>query len=269
MSVISKLKKQENFTFVESTLANYIINHIDTAYKMSLKELADVSHVSKPSVIRLYRKVGCQSYREFSIALQLEKTRMNSLIEADENHYLLDTADMYDFSLRLASICKQTVETMIESRSPEHFEEIITMLDQAKRIYFISDVFTAEDVRSYVNHQRSIGYEVVFIDTKKEPLSVYDEISKDDVMVICTETQINSSSQIYKKIASRKARKLLITNIEQDPEVVNADLVFNTYPDNRTSVTNGAFMPHLSVVLGLNVLESCLYKKCVENQYKQ
>ncbi len=57
MSVISKLKKQENFTFVESTLANYIINHIDTAYKMSLKELADVSQVSKPNVNRFYRKV--------------------------------------------------------------------------------------------------------------------------------------------------------------------------------------------------------------------
>ena len=75
LNLIEKLRNKENFTSAESSLADYILNNIDDVYRMSLQDLAKASYVSKPSVIRLYRKVGCLNYQEFSIGLQLEKIR--------------------------------------------------------------------------------------------------------------------------------------------------------------------------------------------------
>ena len=75
MNTIEKLKKKENFTGVEISLADYILKNIDHVQNMSLQELAAASYVSKPSAIRLYRKLGFKNYREFSVALQVEKIR--------------------------------------------------------------------------------------------------------------------------------------------------------------------------------------------------
>ena len=57
MNLIEKLIKKENFTSTESSLADYITNNIDSVYRMSLQDLAKASYVSKPSVIRLYRRL--------------------------------------------------------------------------------------------------------------------------------------------------------------------------------------------------------------------
>lgn len=80
MQLIDKLKQNSNFTNAEIDLANFILQNIETITKMTIQDLSDNSFVSRPTIIRFYKKLGYDTFFDFRIQLESELKNYNKKI---------------------------------------------------------------------------------------------------------------------------------------------------------------------------------------------
>ncbi len=74
--IINQLKEMEDFTDIERSIAEYILQNISEIHELSAQSLANNTFSSKASVIRLTRKVGANSYKDFKRILESEITEL-------------------------------------------------------------------------------------------------------------------------------------------------------------------------------------------------
>lgn len=68
--VISALNNLDGkFAAQEQRVATYVKNHLDAISAMTIGDLADHCEVSKPTVIRFCRSLGCSGFRDFKLRL--------------------------------------------------------------------------------------------------------------------------------------------------------------------------------------------------------
>ncbi len=68
--VISALNNLDGkFATQEQRVATYVKNHLDAISGMTIGDLADICEVSKPTVIRFCRSLGCSGFRDFKLRL--------------------------------------------------------------------------------------------------------------------------------------------------------------------------------------------------------
>ncbi|PRR83783.1 MurR/RpiR family transcriptional regulator [Clostridium vincentii] len=69
--IIEELKNTTNLTNQEKLIASYILENPDNVKSISSRKLAKLAYTSQSTVIRLCRKLGFDSYREFQIEYNL------------------------------------------------------------------------------------------------------------------------------------------------------------------------------------------------------
>ena len=267
MNTIEKLKKKENFTGVEISLADYILKNIDHVQNMSLQELAAASYVSKPSAIRLYRKLGFKNYREFSVALQVEKIRYQEDFDSEMAKAFDKSSDYKDVAVFMGKLAKKVTEQCVESVDKDILEKIVIKLAEADRIfvYPVGDFQTA--AHSFMNRMSTVNRYPVLIDSAISYAGLVESCRKEDVIVI-----VSSSDKVTERdlrfldiLEDCRAAKILVTAYRSnDPCMEGRNNVIDyrlfTYPDGDDPIRNNPFALQMSLVLGMNIIYGCLVK---------
>lgn len=71
--VVEKLKSKENFTYSEKLIADYLLDTQNKIENLTSTELGKVSFTSQSAVIRLYKKLGLSTFRQFITLVAIEK----------------------------------------------------------------------------------------------------------------------------------------------------------------------------------------------------
>ena len=96
-SVINTYIKGQNRSGINTSIARYIMGHIEEIDRLRVSDVAEACHVSNPSVIRFVREIGFKDYSDFKNALQNEEalhktetlhTEDISLIQKSREEYL-------------------------------------------------------------------------------------------------------------------------------------------------------------------------------------
>ncbi|BCZ46082.1 RpiR family transcriptional regulator [Clostridium gelidum] len=82
--IMEKLKDTNNLTTQEQLIASYILENPDKVKSVSSHQLARLAYTSQSTVIRLCRKLGFDSFREFQIEYNLDYK--NSLLHCEINN---------------------------------------------------------------------------------------------------------------------------------------------------------------------------------------
>lgn len=68
--LISILRRMDgSFAAQEQKVADYVLENLNAISSMTIGELADKCGVSKPTVVRFCRSIGCEGYRDFKLLL--------------------------------------------------------------------------------------------------------------------------------------------------------------------------------------------------------
>ena len=261
MGIIDKLRKKENFTPAESALSDYILDHPDEAYRMSLQDLAKASYVSKPSVIRLYRKIGCSSYREFSIGMQLERIQSEHSDPIDDKQILNSSTSLYDLAEKIGILSKQVIDNCIYAIGKNSLDEIVGVINETDHVYIYVEDDVEMEVRSFCRQMTIIGMEPVMINDALNPDDLIGRISENDVLIVATSNRSTEENRkVLERLSELSAIKLLITTQNDPLAHSKADYIFFTYPDGNDMVRNNAYVSRTSLLFGLNILIICLYK---------
>lgn len=264
MNLIEKLKNKDNFTAAETSLAEYILNNIENVHRMSLQDLAKASYVSKPSVIRLYRKVGCTNYREFSIALQLEKIRMDNQAPIENSSVFFETENNMELAEKICLISKQIVDNCLAAIERKSLDGIVEALYRAEKIYLYHLKNVEDEARTFVNRMSSINREPIVIDRNGDYQSQINAIGKNDAVIIVSFGELDTDDDILNMLGKSEAPRILVTTMNDPYYRVDSDFIFYTYPNGNDFIRNNEFVSRMSLLLGLNIIQSCLNKKAMK-----
>ncbi len=260
MNLIEKLQRKENFTSAESSLADYILNNIDNVYRMSLQDLAKASYVSKPSVIRLYRKVGCSNYREFSIGLQLEKIKTDNPDTIENSKVFMESEDLYEYVQNVGVLCKQIVDNCINSIDKDSIRDIVQTLDEAEHIYLYPVGDADYELGFFMDRMAQIDKRPIPIKDSKDPESLIASMSEKDAVLIVSIRDSDEEDEWLDKICQRPSAHILVTTADNKDLDLKTDYSFYTYPKGNDFIRNSVIVSKMSLLLGLNVLQACLIK---------
>ncbi len=260
MGLIEDLSKKEELTPVEVSLAEFILNDVSQASHLSLQELAEKSFVSKPSVIRFYRKLGFRSYREFVMALQLEQLRYEDANEIEDSSVFRESRDLYEFAEKIGILAKQIADNCIKAIDRNSLEDLIIALGESKRIFIYTDSENIAPVAVFMKSMANLDIDMILINEEEEPQQLFSTVDENDAILIVSGGRSKESEELLNRIVLSKAIKILIST-RNDPSMdYSFDYSFYTYPNGNDFVRNNNIVSQMSLLLGMNIIYGCLRK---------
>ncbi|KGA98807.1 hypothetical protein AJ85_01620 [Alkalihalobacillus alcalophilus ATCC 27647 = CGMCC 1.3604] len=125
--------KKKSLTTTEDKIIVQLQKH-EKPFLLSMNELALLSEVSEPSVVRLYKKLGYNSYQELKVALAQELAEMKppSLEEID---IMPGDAATIIFE-KIGEQFSQAVAMTKEKMNLNHMESAVKKIMDSERLYF-------------------------------------------------------------------------------------------------------------------------------------
>ena len=155
--IIEQLKAMDGFTNSEKAIADYLISTADNIFHFSAEELAKVTFTSKSTLLRLCKKVGCSSYRQFMHELEIElreRKNLQQLIEKEPINEMSSYADIMDI---IPSIYEKAIRETKINLDKNTMQRMINYLSNASEIMIYGNGITEAIARQAAFKWRSIG----------------------------------------------------------------------------------------------------------------
>ena len=155
--MIEQLKAMHDFTNSEKTIASYLIKPPDNIFQLSAEELAKVTFTSKSTLLRLCKKVGCSSYRQFMHELEIEwreRKQLQQLIEKEPINEMSTYMDLIDI---VPSIYEKAIRETKMNLDKNMMQRIINYLSNASEIMIYGSGITEAIANQAAFKWRSIG----------------------------------------------------------------------------------------------------------------
>ncbi len=183
---ITKAEK-ELLTPTEWNIVQWLNEHEDKIYNLSISEIALETFTSAATVSRAIKKCGFSGIAEMRYKL------------SSRNNYIEDGKIVNKIMSNLLLECKETIEGL----EVETIQQIIHHTKAAKRIFVVASGTTAQVARHFELQLQLLGYNV-FVLSDSLLMQISDKLfEKDDVVIIFSV----KNSMIELEIAARHAKE--------------------------------------------------------------
>ncbi|PWG62372.1 MurR/RpiR family transcriptional regulator [Bifidobacterium callitrichidarum] len=226
----------------ERSVAQYIRDHIEEAADLTVGQMAEITHVSQPTVIRFARKLGFGGYRELRYVLRHpdaeHKVAFNPLAGFDLNPW--DSAD--DIPAKAVDSAKSLIDELYSALDGKAYRKAISLIAEARFI----DIFGVENSLT----------PAMDLFTKLEYLGLACRLNTDaylqqigaghlthgDVAIAFSHSGSSADTVKALRLAkSRGVKTIAITNAVGAPLAGWADVVLLTGRDSHTIYGNAIF----------------------------
>ena len=235
MSSITRINNLKNdFSYSEKKIADFIVNNIDMAYKLTASELASLTNTSPASIIRFSQKLGYEGFKELKISLAKEMPQSN--IDEDKIYEEITIHDSLDQIINKIAIghinaIKNTIKLIDEKAVMDAIEAITS----ARRINIYGvggSSLVAQDLQ----------YKLVRIDM---PASIYLDnhlqlvsaanITKEDVAIAFSHSGKTIETYRAMEISKQRGAKTIsITKFGENPISNISDIKIYTTEVEKT-----------------------------------
>ena len=136
--IIEKLLKQEEFTDVENSIANYLLENGYDLKNMSISSLARVTYSSTSTITRFCHKLGLDGYKKFQILFnsEYESYVKNGVVNVN---YPFTGKDSYEqIAKQLERLNQETIAKTISCFNYNQFHRIVRRMSKADMINVFS-----------------------------------------------------------------------------------------------------------------------------------
>lgn len=132
LSRILQFRDQSSRRF--KTLADFVLNNIQSIYTMSLEDLSSSARVSISTVIRFVKELGYPGFSEFKAAL-FDELRVHNKTNQWLNHLQhVDTADLSEYMIKQETQKLQQIKDFVAS---DEFQEAQHWLSDAQNVFIL------------------------------------------------------------------------------------------------------------------------------------
>ena len=137
MKVLDALKLKRGLTETEAALADYILAHADDVPSMTIRSLAQISHCSGSSIVRLCQKLGLDEYRELRLEIVRElEHRRSSLFGINPDRPFIEGSSTADISSSIAALSKQAIDATYASTPTALIKKAARLLLDSRRVVY-------------------------------------------------------------------------------------------------------------------------------------
>lgn len=173
----------------------------DKPFLLSMGELAVLSQVSEPSVVRLYKKLEYQSYQELKVALAQEMADMKpsslEIIDITKD----DSADV--IFEKMGDQLFQAMALTKERLSNDTFEYAVQKLIHAKRLYFFGQGLSATMAEDGAHKFMRLGGNVLSVKDPHYQAIYASHMNEQDVVIAISHS--GETTNIYEVLKMAKA----------------------------------------------------------------
>lgn len=259
MSILKKLKEQNNFTDAERVLANYILDNLNKIGQMTIYTLSDYSFCSVATISRFCKKLKLKNYNQLKMMIVQECSyAQNKHIETDQPFKKGDTEEYIAetiFNLSVQSLnetltnidLKQIHEAAVLIDEAEfidiyaNWNSFVSALNLQSKLIWMGKNPTLETTpgfqfaKAIISNNKHIAILISYYGTGQEPI------------------------KIAKALESSNTPYILITGPSLNPLCVNAKLVIHINIEEQYSKKIAPFSTDVALDFTINLLYSFLF----------
>lgn len=164
----------------------YIYHHKSECQRMSIQDLAHTCNVSHTSIIRFAKKLGMDGYSELKVYIK----------------WSLDRASTFDH--KILTTCANEMQDTITQMMNGDFEEILSMIDQAERVFMYPTGEVQYHVAQEIKREFAYGGKILhLIEGETELDTVLNRATKQDVFLIISLSGDNETAVTLAKVLGR------------------------------------------------------------------
>lgn len=270
MLVIDALREGKNFTPSEEALVSYILENPDKALRLTIQELAEKSFVSKPTIIRLYRKLGYDSYNDFRIAFFSQQKSLKNDETVDESLPFDESEDSMDIARNLAALTRQVTENNMAILDGNNLNNIVNAIYESNRIFIFAIGDSQIEAEAFKNKLVKLDiYPIIISEYSDYMAHIYNMEVNDCVIAVSFSGKLfMGNSRQIKAICDSPAKSIMISALSKKDIPFEFDYYLQLAGDENNFDKIATFSSQIAISYIFNLLYSCIYAKEYENNRK-
>lgn len=247
----------------ERAVAQYVRDHLAEAAELTVGQLAEVSHVSEPTVIRFSRKLGFGGYRELRYVLRHPQAERQATFDPLEGFDLNPWDNIDDIPRKAVNATKTLLDDLLSSLDHKELRKAVSMITDARLIDIVgvenslvpaTDLFTK---LSYLGLNCRLN-----TDAYMQQISAGHLIDTDVTIAFSYSGRSSDTIKAVRLAKSRNARTIVVTNAPDAPICNWADVRLLAGRGDRPIYGNAIFSrtAHIAMV-------DILYMSVILNDY--
>jgi RpiR family carbohydrate utilization transcriptional regulator len=235
---LMKIKNEyPNMTRTQRKIGKYILENPSSLVKTSITDLCANTGVKSPaSIVRFYRLLGFDGFKEFKICVAQELAR-RTFYHSYEDINMDDSPT--DIKQKIFSGAISTLVTNSEDDNVEAFEAARNLIYQANRIIFMG--YAASAAICYYAYFRftELGFNCHFFPDSHITAAVLTQPNPND-LVFCISYSGETRDLILplEKIAHKDISLIVLTSFEKSTLAQMADVILTTKSDETNILTD-------------------------------
>lgn len=248
------------FTKTEKKIADFVTKNAQLVLFMSITELADACRVADASVHRFCRTMGVKGYQEFKMKLSLSMAAEETAEKEADSSMQQENPLQYTLDNILESHISALKETYTLLKQ-EDIEKTVTMMEEAKHIYFFGigdSLLTAKEAR---NKLLRITNKVSCIDDPHMQAMMASMAAREDLVFFISYSGATKDNVYVAKIAKKAGAKIvMVTRFVKSPLTNYADTVL-LCGSNEGPLEGGSMGAKLSQLYIIDILFHEYYRR--------
>lgn len=123
-------KNYHQLTPQEAIIADFILDHLDDFLSYTITEIAEINHVSKATVSRLFKRLGYSGYKKMRSEVRQLRQKGIPIIDSTTHHINKENFYLKHYTQEL-----ENFQSFISTLSNETLNQVIHALKKAKHVY--------------------------------------------------------------------------------------------------------------------------------------
>lgn len=136
--IIEKLMRQADFTDVEKSIADYLLQNGFEVKNMSISELAKKTYSSPATITRFCRKLDLDGYKKFQILFNSEYEDFVTESSVDANYPFSGTDSLEQITKKLAKLNADTISRTISGFDYNQLRRIVRRISKSDMVNIFS-----------------------------------------------------------------------------------------------------------------------------------
>lgn len=165
-------EKETELNELDLDILNYVLNHQQEVQTLGIMQLADVTHASKSSILRMTKKLGFSGYSEFKYFLRHKVNQETIQIQQETN--------IFDQQL-------EDIQRTIADLHQSNIQPILELLHQSQTIYCFATGFIQKiALDEFYTRMLSLNKRTLVLPNKTELDMVMPMVSEKDCVIVAS-----------------------------------------------------------------------------------
>lgn len=187
ISVLERMHDRSLFSDVDWNISSYILNHLEDASHLTVKQLSNQTYSSSGSVVRFSKELGYDGFKSFKLALVKDiesKKYLNNSVDF-KNPFDLDSSAQSIIN-SMSSLYKESIDIAQTSLDAKQLERITDLILKSKRLILFGIGDSLITCNLFANKLIKIGILSISATENSDAQCIVDVMTQRDVAIFVT-----------------------------------------------------------------------------------